>query len=166
MRFFNEEQKFTQPLVIVGLSLAFIVVGVSTYSNWSLVSTSSIGEKIGALSGILIILFVAILFLFLKLKTRIDEVGIHYMFYPIHFTYKTIKWNAISKCTIRNYNAISEYGGWGLKFSFFKKKGKSFTTKGNIGLQLELKNGKKILMGTQLKNELQRTIDNYKNKII
>jgi len=165
MRIFIEEQKFTQPLVIVGLSLAFIAVGISTYNNWSLASTNSIGERIGALSGMLIILLVSILFLFLKLKTRIDEIGIHYMFYPIHFTYKTINWNNISKCTIRNYDAISEYGGWGFKFSFFKKKGKSFTTKGNIGLQLELKNGKKILIGTQKKEELQRVLNTYQHKI-
>lgn len=37
--------------------------------------------------------------------------------------------------------------------------------KGAIGLQLELMDGKKILIGTQKKEEIQRTIDTYQDKI-
>jgi len=48
---------------------------------------------------------------------------------------------------------------------FGQKRGKSYTTNGNIGLQLQLTNCKKILIGTQKKEEIQRTIDTYKNKI-
>lgn len=165
MKIFIEEQKFNQPLVLVGLSVAFIVVGVSTYNNWALISAGSISEKLGTLSGIIIISLVSLLFLKMKLKTRIYEIGIEYQFYPFNFSYKTIKWTEIDKCYLRKYNAISEFGGWGLKFSFFGKNGKSYTTKGNIGLQLILKSGKKILIGTQKKEELQRTLDNYKDKI-
>lgn len=166
MKVFLEEQKFNQPLVIVGLSMAFIVVATSIYKSWTEIATKSIDEQIGALSGLIIVALVALLFVFLKLKTRIDEIGIHYKFHPFHLTFKTITWETIANCNIRNYNAIAEYGGWGMKFSFFGKKGKSFTTKGAIGLQIELKNGKKILIGTQKKEELQRTIDTYKYKII
>ncbi|RXP53380.1 hypothetical protein EC396_10330 [Lutibacter sp. HS1-25] len=165
MKVFIEEQKFNQPFVIIGLSMAFIVVGLTTYKGWSEISAGSIGEQIGALSGLIIILLVSLMFLFLKLKTRVDEIGVHYQFYPFHFSYKIITWNLIAKCYIRNYDAISEFGGWGLKFSFFGKTGKSFTTKGNTGLQIELKTGQKILIGTQKKEELQRTLDNYNYKI-
>lgn len=164
MRIFIEEQKFNQPLVIIGLSIAFIVVVISTYNNWSVISVGSTSKKIGALSGISIISLVSLLFLKMKLKTRINETGIQYKFYPFHFSYKTIGWEVIDKCYLRKYNAISEYGGWGIKISFFGKNGKSFTTKGNIGLQLALKNGKRILIGTQKKEELQRTLDTYKDK--
>ncbi|MBK5210456.1 MAG: hypothetical protein JJE44_13285 [Flavobacteriaceae bacterium] len=77
-----------------------------------------------------------------------------------------MSWEAISKCYVRNYNAIFEYGDWGLKFSFRKSRGKSFTVKGNIGLQIALLNGNKILIGTQKKEEIQRTIETYQHKII
>ena len=166
MKIFIEEQKFNQPLVIIGLSLAFIVVGISTYTTWGKISNGSIGEQIGALSGLIMITLVSLLFLKLKLKTRVDEIGIHYQFYPFHFSFKKIRWTAIEKCYLRKYNAISEFGGWGLKFSFFGKNGKSFTTKGTIGLQLKLKNGKKILIGTQKKDELQRVLNTYQHKLI
>ncbi len=165
MKIFIEEQKFNQPFVLIGVSVVFIIVSITTFQNWEVINQESLGSKIGSLSGIIIILLVALLFIFLKLKTRINEMGIHYQFYPFQLKHKTIPWNLISKCTLRKYEAISEYGGWGMKFSFFKKRGKCYTTKGDIGLQLELKNGKKILIGTQLKEELQRTLDNYQHKI-
>jgi len=161
MKVFIEEQKFNQPLVIAGLLIAFIAIGFAPLNNWGKIATRSIGEQIGALSGIVVLLIVATLFIFMKLKTRVDEIGIHYQFYPFHFSYKIISWKLISKCYIRKYDAISEFGGWGIKFSFLQKKRKSFTTKGNIGLQIELKSGQKILLGTQKKEELQRTLYNY-----
>jgi len=165
MKVFIEEQKFTQPIVIIGLLVAFIIVCISIIQEWESISNGTIGEKITGLSGVVIIILVALFFTNLKLKTRIDERGVYYQYYPLHFSYKLIEWNTISKCHIRNYNAILEYGGWGLKFSFKKLKGKSFTTKGDIGLQLELNSGRKILIGTQKKEELQRVLNNYQHKI-
>jgi hypothetical protein len=149
MEVYLEEQKFNQPLVIIGLSIAFIVVGISSYNDLEAISQSSLSTKIGSLSGLIIILFVGLLFLKLKLKTRVDEKGICYQFFPIHVSNKLITWDSISNCYIRKYNAIFEYGGWRIRFNFSKKTGKAYTTKGTIGLQLELKNGKKLLIGTK-----------------
>lgn len=164
MKVFIEEQKFTQP-VLIGLSIALIVTGVTTITKWETIVQSSIGEKLGAVGGVFIVLLVILLFLNLKLKTRIDEKGIQYQYKPLHFSYRLITWESISKCYVRKYNAIYEYGGWGIRFNFRKKKGKAFITKGNIGLQIELKNGRKILIGTQNKEELQRVLNTYKYKI-
>ncbi|WP_299526327.1 hypothetical protein [uncultured Lutibacter sp.] len=165
MKVFIEEQKFTQPIIIIGLSVAFIAVGISSYNEWSTILEGSISEKLGSLSGLIIILLVGLLFLKLKLKTRVDEKGIYYQYFPFHLSYKLITWESISNCYIRNYDGISEFGGWGMKFSFRKNKVKSFTTKGNIGLQIELSTGNKILIGTQKKEELQRVLTTYQYKI-
>lgn len=165
MKIFIEEQKFTQYWLFIGLAIAFVVVTIPIVKDWDTISQGSFGEMLNDLAGFLIILFVFALFNFFKLKTRIDEKGIYYQYLPIHFSYRFISWEAITKCYVRNYDAIFEYGGWGLKFSFRKSKGNSFTVKGNIGLQLELMNGKKILIGTQKKDEIQRVIDTYQDKI-
>jgi len=165
MKVFIEEQKFTQKLVIIGLSLAFIAIGFSIVKDWKNILNGSPSEILEAFIGLIIILLVSLLFANLKLKTRIDEKGIQYQYYPLQFSYKLIKWSEISKCYIRNYDAIFEYGGWGMKFSFRKKRGKSFTVKGNIGLQIELKTGHKVLIGTQQKGELQRVLNTYQLKI-
>lgn len=165
MKIFIEEQKFTQVWLFIGLTIAFVVLTIPIVKDWDSILQGSFGEIMNNLGGFLVILFVFVLFNFFKLKTRIDEKGIYYQYLPFHFSYRFIPWDAIFKCYVRNYNAIFEYGGWGLKFSFRKSRGKSFTVKGNIGLQIELLNGKKIIIGTQKKEEIQRTIETYQNKI-
>jgi len=165
MKIFIEEQKFTQSWLFIGLAIGLIVVTMPIIKDWAHISQGSFGEMLNDFGGILIILLVFTLFIFFKLKTRIDEKGVYYQYLPFHFSYRFLPWNSISKCYVRNYDAIFEYGGWGLKFSFRKSKGKSFTVKGDVGLQLELMDGKKILIGTQKKEEIQRTIDTYQDKI-
>jgi len=164
VKVFNEEQKFSQTWIFLGLAISYIAVLYPIIKNLDIILSGTLSEKIGAFSGFLIISLVLLLFKQLKLKTRIDEKGIYYRFSPFHFKDTYIPWNEIYKSYVRNYDAIFEYGGWGMKFSFRKKRGKSFTVKGNIGLQLELQNGSKILIGTQKKDEIQRTIDTYQNK--
>ncbi len=164
MKVFLEEQKFNSPIVIIGLSSAFLVVGISIFNQWKTISNDNFSAKIAALSGIFIVILVIGLFFLMRLKTKIDEIGIHYQFYPFHLNFKTIKWNEISNCYVRKYDPIWEYGGWGLKFTFFKNKNKCVTVKGTIGLQLELNNGTKLLIGTQLEEAIQRTLNTYKNK--
>lgn len=165
MKIFIEEQKFTQIWLFLGLAIAFVVVTMPVIKDWDSILQGSFGEILSNTGGILVLIFVFVLFYFLKLKTRIDEKGVYYQYLPFHFSYRFLPWNSISKCCIRNYDAIFEYGGWGLKFSFRKSKGKSFTVKGDVGLQLEFRNGKKILIGTQKKEEIQRTIETYQDKI-
>lgn len=166
MKIFLEEQRMTKPLVLIGLSIVFIVIGISIVNDWESISQTDGSGKIGIFISLTILLLVGLLFLNLKLKTRIDEKGIYFQFYPIHFSYRTIAWNEISTCYVRQYNAILEYGGWGFRISFRQKIGRAYNVQGNIGLQIDLKNGKKILIGTQKKEDMQRVIDKYKNKII
>lgn len=165
MKIFIEEQKFTQIWLFLGLAIGLVVVTMPIAKDWDTISQGSFLEMLNDLGGILAILFVFTLFNFFKLKTRIDEKGVYYQYLPFHFSYRFLPWNTISKCYVRNYDAIFEYGGWGLKFSFRKSRGKSFTVKGDVGLQLELMNGKKILIGTQKKKEIQRSIETYQDKI-
>ena len=166
MKVFTEEQKFNSPLIYIGLSMSLIIVGISIFNEWKHITNTKVDSKIAAFSGIFIVILVIGLFTLLKLKTKIDEIGIHYQFYPFHLKFKTIKWNEITKCHVRKYDPIWEYGGWGLKFNFFKNKNKCVTVKGTIGLQLELINGTKLLIGTQLEEPMKRVIETYNYKII
>ncbi|MDO9138518.1 MAG: hypothetical protein Q7U21_11915 [Lutibacter sp.] len=165
MKIFIEEQKFTQSWLFIGLAIVFTVVTIPIIKDWDTISQGSFGEMLNDAGGILVILFVFVLFNFFKLKTRIDEKCVYYQYLTFHFSYRFLPWNTISKCYVRNYNAIFEYGGWGLKFSFRKKRGKSFTVKGTVGLQLLLTNGKHLLIGAQKREEIQRTINTYQDKI-
>ena len=165
MKVFKEEQRFTQTWLIVLLAVSVIVpitLIVNTYFKEN--SNMSTNEFVLTILGILVsISFV----FFFKLTTRIDEVGIHYQFFPFHFSLKTINWNKINKAYVRTYDPITEYGGWGLKGGSLwnKKKGTAINVSGDIGIQLELSNGKKILIGTKKENEAKQVLSNYQNKI-
>lgn len=165
MRVFKEKQKFNQSLVYIGISICLIIAVLSILNKWKTIINQSLGEQVASFIGIILIILVILLFSVLKLETKIDENGVHYRFYPFKNSFKNIPWDSISECYVRNYSPISEYGGWGIKSGFRKQTGKAFTTKGSIGLQLKLKDGNKILIGTQKKEALNRVLETYKLKI-
>ena len=101
----------------------------------------------------------------LKLETKIDEQGIHYGFWPFNLKPKHILWREIKSCYVRKYNPLTEYGGWGYRSGFGKKSG-AMNVKGTIGIQIELSNNKKLLIGTQKEREAKSVLETYKYKII
>ena len=165
MRIFKEEQRFTQTwlLILLGISITiplFVLINDFFKEN----STMSLNDLI--ISSALIIACIAPIF-FLKLITRIDEVGIHYQFSPFHLSQRTISWHELSSAKIRVYDAISEYGGWGLKGGFFWKKNKNYAynVSGSVGIQLTCKNGTRILIGTQKQQDVKALLATYASKI-
>lgn len=162
MRVFHEEQRFTQTWLIILIGVSFLVpIGLIIKEYTEENTTMTTTEFVSIFFFML--LSVAPIFFF-KLKTRIDEKGIHYRFFPFHRSLKTILWSEIKLIYVRKYDAISEYGGWGLKGFLKKRKGKAINVSGNIGIQLELITNKKILIGTQKESEAKRVIETYKNK--
>tara|TARA_B100001079_G_scaffold48001_1_gene39203 strand:- start:174 stop:653 length:480 start_codon:yes stop_codon:yes gene_type:complete len=95
----------------------------------------------------------------MKLITIINEDGINIIFAP--FTNFIIPFNKIKKYQIRQYRPIIEYGGWGIRYS---KSGKAYNVSGKIGLQIELSNGKRLLIGTQNPDALLQTLNEIINK--
>jgi hypothetical protein len=165
VKVFKEYQRFTQTWLLVLLIISTVVPLLIIVNEYIEDKTSfTLLEFVFTIS--LLLLAPAILFLF-KLSTRIDEQGIHYKFFPVHLTFKTIEWKTISKAYVRTYDAITEYGGWGLKGGFFwkKSKGEAINVSGDIGIQLELKDGKKILIGTKMKEQATQVLHAYSSKI-
>ena len=163
MKVFKEEQRFTQLwliILIIFSSLVPIGVVVSEYQK----DENAFSVEMLLVIILVILVPIAIIFLF-KLNTRIDEQGIHYQFFPFHFSDRKISWNEISKAYVRTYDPIGEFGGWGLKGGniFNKSKGKAINVSGDIGIQLELKNGKKLLIGTQKEAEAKSVLQTYQN---
>jgi hypothetical protein len=108
-----------------------------------------------------IILIVTLIFWF-KLTVEINEKRIVYRFSLFHLKPRQIEWNDVEKAYIRTYKPLWEYGGWGIRWSF--RNGKAINVKGNVGLQLELKNGKKILIGTSEEQKLNTFLQYIKTK--
>ena len=99
-------------------------------------------------------IYLILLFALFKLITVINSECIRISFHIFPFNVKRIfLWNEIKICRIRTYQPIMEYGGWGIRA--WGSSGTAFNVSGNIGLQLELTNKKRVLIGTQKPDEIK-----------
>ncbi|WP_350291295.1 hypothetical protein [uncultured Croceitalea sp.] len=166
MRVFEEKQWFNQWWVLL---LNFSVIGLLLYFmyEWYIVGENidkiDASNYIGQTAIILMLLLIVGLMLFLRLKTSINENGIQYRFTPFHRKKRIISWKEMSECYTRKYQPITEFGGWGIK-PVPKSKDMAYNVKGNMGIQIKLKDGKKILIGTQKPEEAQLVINRYFKK--
>lgn len=155
MKPFNETQRFTQ----WWLWLLLIAIGLF---HFYLIYEGLDNDERGSSFPVLVVLstFSAIvLFVILRLDTKVDAEGVHYRFFPFQLNYKLKKWDEIEKANVRQYKPIYEYGGWGIR-GWGKDKARNVS--GNMGLQLELKNGDKLLIGTQKGEEIEKVVKGFR----
>jgi hypothetical protein len=158
---FNETQKFNQRwlwilLVISGLS----VIGIFGFGFYKqIILGQSFGNNpmpdicliVVFISSVIVFSSIFLFFLFAKLTTEIDKIGIRFKFFPFHKKYKEIMWDMVDNYEVKKYSPIGDFGGWGIRYGLNKK---AYTTSGDIALQLKLKSGKRIIIGTQKEKEL------------
>ncbi|MGF1925789.1 MAG: hypothetical protein ACQUHE_16560 [Bacteroidia bacterium] len=94
---------------------------------------------------------------------KIEHLGVTYRYWPFTKS-KTVSWNQIEHIYLRKYDALAEYGGWGMRYRlWFKFRDKAYIfNDGNVGLQIELNDGKKILFSTSKPDELNLFLINLK----
>jgi hypothetical protein len=154
---FEEEQRFIGTWVMIPI-LAVMVVGWYFLVRQVLMS-EPVGNQPADDWGIVIVWLVAgivvpLLFVSLKLTVRVQPEEIYIRFSPLFK--RTIPTGEVKSCAMRTYRPLLEYGGWGVRCS--GKRGMAYNVSGNEGAQLELTNGKKVLIGSQRANELAAAI--------
>jgi hypothetical protein len=161
-----EIQRFRQPwlwsiLITVWISVigafGFVVdrqlVQDISYGNSSM---NDSGLKVSLVLAFVLVTALIILFAKAKLITQLDKKFISYKYHPLHKSYRKIAWKSVSKCEVVTYQPVSHYGGWGIRAG---KNGKVFSVSGNRGLQIVLRTGERILIGTTKVNELSMAIN-------
>lgn len=147
---FSEQQIFIKhwwTLLVLPIGL---VAGVA-----ALQYTGKLPQKEFSWLGVAIVILVALLLITLRLHTRLDSTGIHYRMTPLHLRWQHISWAETSRAYVREYDPLGEYGGWGIK-GFASNR--AYNVAGSSGLQLELQNAKRILLGTQQPEALRQFI--------
>lgn len=148
---FKEKQKFTQWWLWLILFLVAITPIACIYKQ--LILGEPFGDSPVSDAGLIAISIAValpfILFVRMKLITKINRESISVQFNP--FVKKSFKWSDIESWRVLNYGFV---GGWGIRL--FTNYGTVYNTRGKMGLALKLKNGKKYLIGTQKKEELER----------
>ena len=116
---FEETQRLANTglhiLYILGSMLPLFIVGKTVYEA----KNEDIYNETLLVLLFIIILFVGLYFLLFRAsaKTRIDSVGLHYQYWPIIYKWKTIRWSEIEKIEVKNCDQLSDFGGWGYKFT-------------------------------------------------
>jgi hypothetical protein len=161
---FSETQRFTQ------VWLWLLVLLVAAIGWWAFVEQIVLGREFGThpapdvlLWIIFILLGIGFPFFFrsLKLVTELRDDHLRLRFSPI--CTRRVLYTEIKSAQARTYRPIVEYGGWGIRWSL--KNGMAYNVSGNMGVQLELTNGKRLLIGSQRADELERAIKSRMNRL-
>lgn len=150
---FKETQKFKQ----WWLKLIFILIGIIPI--WGIYTQLIKGETFGnkPMSDFGLIIFSVLIFALLvmlwsmRLKTEIDENEIRVHFFP--FFKRRILWENVENAVIVNYGFV---GGYGIRYS--AEYGVVYNIAENKGLAIQLKNGKKLCIGTQKEIEMKAVV--------
>lgn len=142
---FKETQKYI--VLMVAAILSTIFFGVFC------VVQIGLGKPIGnhpAPDALLIVFFaisIATIFLawYQKLVFIIVEDKIRISF-GILTSSRVIKMSDVKSISTRKYNAMKEFWGWGVRF---RNNITCFTVSGSDAIEIELKSGEKLLVGTQ-----------------
>lgn len=162
---FKEEQHFSQSwlwlLILISFGVPAVVMIIFLVKE-----TKSNSDEITAMGFSLLFLIATgtvISLLFLKMKLFIEITGneVRFRYPPLISKWRSIRKEEIERFEVRKYRPVSEYGGWGIKKK--RKSNVAYNVRGNIGLQLYLKNGKKILIGTQRRQAIDYAMDKMMN---
>lgn len=154
---FQEKQRFTQVwiwLILLGINGLFAFAFF-----YQIIGGKPFGDNPMSDNGLIVSIFLSLLFssvfYVMRLETVINEEAIYVRFFPLQRKYKKINWENIEAAYVRTYSPIKEYGGWGLRLG-------AYNISGNKGLQLELKDGGKLLIGTNKTEELEALLTQRK----
>ena len=156
--YFNETQGFRQWWIYLIILFTIVSWGYALIASFQSEEPQKASEDyVLILTSIIPIALILLLFS-LKLVTKIRNDGIHVRFKPLQLKEKHIRPEEIKTFEVRKYKPLTEYGGWGIRTGG-KKYGKAYNVSGNMGLQLYLANGKRLLIGTKKAREVQKAME-------
>ncbi len=95
------------------------------------------------------------LFVRMELRVTVTDAALEIHFAP--FVRRVLAWNEIASSRARTYRPIREFGGWGIRFG--RGGARAYNVSGNRGVELTLRDGKRILIGSQRADDLAAAID-------
>ncbi len=167
--FFSEEQRLSDsPMKWIFPVIFTVSVGPLGYGMYQqLVLEKPWGDNpMSNLGLILTFVFVVVLMIviwfllpYIKLIVYIDKEGIHYRFPIFIRKERLIKKEQIVSYDVRKSRPQFEFSGWNYRTGFiYINRGIAYNIMGNIGLQLYLADGTKLLFGTQRPEAMKRAM--------
>ncbi len=91
----------------------------------------------------------------LRLVLEVTDADVLIRYRP--FSRRAIPLSDISRVEARSYNAVKEYGGWGIKG--WSKEKMAYNVSGGRGAELTLRDGRQVMLGSQRADELAAAIE-------
>lgn len=156
---FNETQFMSRAMKLFISSVVVLPTAIVPVAYW--LQQRSPDAEFWIVMGMLMAVNLFLLWSLLttRLVTEVSESEIRYRYFPFHFSMRSITWSQVKNAFVRQYSPLGEYGGWGIRKKLFKNDW-VYNISGKEGLQLELKDGSKVLIGTQKPEELQTVVKN------
>ena len=139
----REVQRFWQNkfVLVVGAVVTIACASAPAFSG-------GLEEAIAA-SPLAVIAVVATMGLITELRRDAVKVWLWPLFW------RTIRYEDIVEAEARQYNPLTEYGGWGMRWGI---SGQAWNVSGRYGVQLVLRDGRRVLIGSRESEELARRI--------
>ena len=162
---FVERQRFRRWFIVTLLLLAIGMLFHASISQYFAEKTWD-NNPIGDMRYIIVLFLLLSIFaefFFIRLDTVINKEGVYFRMFPFHTRFQFTSWEHISEAVVMKINPFGGFGGWGMRFKVLNFGGsgihigfgsKSYTISGNKMLKLELKNNKRIYLGTRKPEEL------------
>ena len=156
---FYEEQRFCL-WRIAGLTALLLMPLASVW--YAQMQTT--GRHTGATDGLVMISLICLFamagfwayVLLARLRTEVDENSIRYQFFPAHRDLQAVDWDEVAACRVYKTGLWSHLSGWGV--SYATKQGPRFSVTGQNGVELQLKNGERIFLGSHQPRRLGKTV--------
>jgi len=147
---FHEEQHFHGALMgLLLVAMIFVVV----VTVMAVVFARPDDALLVAIAPVVIVL-VASLFSLSHLDVDVTDRGVRIAFRYLWPT-RLIRFEDIIGLEVRRYRPLLEYGGWGVRLG---PAGWAYTTGGNEGVQLRLRTGIPVLIGSKHPRELEAAV--------
>ena len=156
----------TQPMNRVAWVM-FFVVALAALMWYTLIMQVFMGQQVGTSPGpdwmvilfwLLFGIFFPLAFYFLQMEVIVDPQAVRIKYKP--FVNRTIPLAEITDCAARTYNPVREYGGWGIRGMMGSKR--AYTTTGIEGVELTLRDGEQIMIGSQHAELLAKAINDLR----
>ena len=154
---FREVQRFRQPLlllVIAAVAAPFWYLVVAHFVFGAAVEAS--GELVvvvWVLAGVLL----PALLVAARLVTEVAPRGLRLRFPP--FVTREVPFAEIRRVQPPTYRPLREYGGWGIRWGRGGKR--AYNVSGREGVEVELTDGRTVIVGSQRPDELAEAIRAY-----
>jgi hypothetical protein len=153
MTHFREEQQFRQPWLWI-LLLAPVVAGAAFAVHRVLSPGEGTADDRAVGLALPLMALLPAWFYAVKLVTEVTDEELIVRF-RLLWPERRFPLRGIRSAKAIDYRPVRDYGGWGVRWGF---RGRAYNVSGNRGVELELDDGSRVLIGSQRPEELANAI--------